>query len=80
MVLHISPCDKMKEVLLASHKLTNFQRVELLLAMELLHGRPPAVRSPSRDPLPAEASKVYRRAEEFRSVKFFVYTERKQAG
>ena len=34
--------DKLKEALLASHQLTDFQRVELLLAMELLGGGKPS--------------------------------------
>ena len=36
------PYDRLKEALLASHQLTNFQRVELLLAVEPLGARKPS--------------------------------------
>ena len=36
------PYNKLKEALLASHQLTDFQRVELLLAVEPLGGRKPS--------------------------------------
>ena len=38
----LSPYTKLKEALLASHELTDFQRVELLLAVEPLGGRKPS--------------------------------------
>ena len=38
----MEPYNKLKEVLLTSHQLTNFQRVELLHAVELLGGRKPS--------------------------------------
>ena len=38
----LSPYTKLKEALLASHVLTDFQRVELLLAVEPLGGRKPS--------------------------------------
>ena len=36
------PYTKLKEALLASHQLTDFQRVELILAMEPLGSRKPS--------------------------------------
>ena len=38
----VQPYSKLKEALLASHQLTYFQRVELILAMELLGSRKPS--------------------------------------
>ena len=39
---HIAPYDGLKEALVASHQLTDFQRVEQLVAMEPLGGRKPS--------------------------------------